>query len=334
LNMAKAQIYCTLDELINDLKLTGDESGLFDRIKQASAHLERLFRNWIPITESRYFLGNGGDLLKVDPILAATAITVDGEAITDYELQNPNSQNALWTNGPYTRIKYLSGAWSATDDIPDGYGNIVTGRWGIWEETEDKGITVTQLISDTDLDVSNGSLACIGMVLKIEDEQELVTSLGAGTSLTSKLNGAIDEEDDEITIDNGAEVLEGEVIQCGVEDIHIRKINGNVLGVDRGWNTTKRASHIDDSALKVYRTFNVTRGVNGTTAAAHTTKELYRMIVHAEVNWLCRQIAGLMRMKAASNFAGKAGNTELGETYYYNEFPRQIEDIRRNYRIY
>ncbi len=110
-------------------------------------------------------------------------------------------------------------------------------------------------------------------------------------------------------------------------------IVGNVLVLDRGWNRTTRKAHLDDASISVFRTFTVERGVNGTTAAIHSNKSISRCMVPWDVNWLCRQIAGLMRMKAASGFAGKIGNADTGETFYQNEFPDLIKKIERNYRI-
>jgi hypothetical protein len=83
----------------------------------------------------------------------------------------------------------------------------------------------------------------------------------------------------------------------------------------------------------VYRTFTVSRGVNGTTAAAHSSKAISRYMAPYDVNWLARQMAGLMWKKARSGFAGKVGNQELGEVFYQNEFPEQIKQVRANYRI-
>jgi len=37
--------------------------------------------------------------------------------------------------------------------------------------------------------------------------------------------------------------------------------------------------------------------------------------------------------KAETGFAGKTGNVELGEVFYHNEFPEQIEKVAKNYRI-
>jgi hypothetical protein len=89
----------------------------------------------------------------------------------------------------------------------------------------------------------------------------------------------------------------------------------------------------DELGRTVYRTVTATRAVNGTTAAAHSTAAASRYIPPADVNWLCRQMAGLMHKKAQSGFSGKVGNAELGETFYYNEFPGQIKEIQKNYRV-
>jgi hypothetical protein len=171
------------------------------------------------------------------------------------------------------------------------------------------------------------------MVLLAEDEQQLVSGLGSPTALTSLLEGDIAAADEQIYINDGAEVHEGEVIQISTEKMRIRIIAGDSLFVDRGWAKTTRQAHANNSAISVYRTYLVERGVNGTPVAAHTDKPLYRYIPPEDVNWLCRQIAGLMHMKAKSNFAGKTGSAETGETFYFNEFPGQVKEIAKNYRI-
>lgn len=320
--MTSAQIYCTLDELIGDLSLHGDEPGLYSRIQTASQFIRRRFGNFIPIVETRYFQGAGRDL-PIDPLLSVTQILNNGNVVSDYQL---HPLNRLWENGPYVRVYAESTNWD-DEDIQ------ITGAWGKWTGEVSLGVNVTQLVGDTTLVVSDGSILSIGAVVHVESEQELVTDLGAATVLTSLLNGAVDAADETITIDNGAEVHEGEVIQISTEQMRVRIKAGHVLRVDRGWNLTTRQSHADDAPISVYRTFAVTRGVNGTTAAAHSNKALSRYTPPDDVNWLCRQIAGLMHMKAKSNFAGKTGSAETGETFYFNEFPSQLKEIARNYRI-
>lgn len=317
-----AQIYCTLEEVIQDSGLNGDEPGLFSRIQAASRFINRKFGAFIPVLQTRNFQG-AGRILQVDPLLSVTSVYVGGVVLTDYEL---HPLNRFWNNGPYTRLYTEATHW-------DDDENLITGLWGKWEQLQSLGVTATQLIGASDLSVSNGSILSIGRVIRVEDEQELIIGMSSPTVLVSQLNGAITMADEQITIDNGSEVHEGEVIRISTEQMYIRMIVGNVLVVARGWNGTTKQAHLDNAPISVYRTFAVTRGVNGTTAAAHADKAVSYYVPPEDVNWLTRQIAGLMRMKAKSNFAGKVGNAETGETAYYNEFPGQIKDIARNYRI-
>jgi hypothetical protein len=319
-----AQIYCTVQDVINDMGLAGEDSQLYERVRMASDFIRRRIGFFIPITETRHFgVERDGDLLTT-ALLAVTSISNNGVTVSDYDL---HPVNRMWGNGPYVRIEQAS-AWADDDDVE------IAGRWGLYEETEAMAVSaVTQLLADTTLVVSNGSKVSPGMVVLVEAEQELVTGWSTATAATSKLNGALGADAEEVTVDNGAEFNAGEVIQVSTEDLYIRMIRGNVLVTKRGWNGTTRASHSDDSGITVSRTATVMRGVNGTTAAAHTSKAPSRYVVPWDVNWLVRQIAGLMRMKALSGFAGKTGNAELGETFYFNEFPSQIKQIERLYRI-
>lgn len=315
-----AQIYCTLDELIGDLGLNGNEPRLFDRIQSASRFIYRRLGQFIPTQETRSYQGNGTTSLVVDPLLSLTSITNNDTAISSFDLF---PLNGYWENGPHSRIE-ADVSWDVVE---------ATGAWGKYSETELIGETVTQLVGATTLSVANGTHISPGMVLLIESEQELVTGWGAASTATSLLDGAVDAAEEELIVDNGAEFNEGEVIQLSTEDCFIRMVRGNVLVVARGWNGTTKQSHLDNAAINVYRTATVTRGVNGTSAAAHASVAASRYLPPADVNWLCRQCAGLAVKKAASGFSGKVGNAELGETFYYNEFPSQIKDVKLNYRV-
>ncbi len=324
--MTFAQVYCTAKEVMNDLKISGfvDQADLMDRIKAASDIIRQKGGNFIPITETRKFGVDDprrrGDPLYIPPLLDLTTLVNDGTTIAsgDYILR---PLNRMWANGPYICIEsgYL---WGDDDDIE------ITGKWGKYDDSASLGATITQATAtETTLVVTDGSLISPGMVLLIESEQEYAAA-GAGgpgspaaSAATSKVNGAVTEVDEDITVDNGAEFHAGEVIQIGTEDIYIQKIGGNVLAVKRGWNGTTQAAHVDDSAIAVYRTFTVVRGVNGTTAAAHSAKAASQILVPETVNYLCRQIAALMRNKAESGFTGITGNNEMGSGKYYSEFP-------------
>jgi hypothetical protein len=320
--MKNAQLYCTLDELITDLNLNGIQPRLFDRIQAASRFINRRFGNFIPMVETSHFRDIGIRQLRLpSPILSIQGALNNGVAVTDYDLY---PENRYWQNGPYTRIEAQSFAWDEVE---------ITGHWGMYEETASLGESVSQLVGATTITVTNGYLLSPGMVLLIGDEQELVTGVSSPTAATSVLVGDITEADEEITVTDGSEFNEGEVIQLSTEDCCIRMIRGNTLVVARGWNNTTKAAYLNGSAIYVYRSYIVERGVNGTTAAAHESAALFRYAIPEDVNWLCRQIAGLMHKKAQSGFAGKVGSAELGETFYFNEFPGQGKEIARNYRI-
>lgn len=334
--METAQIYCTVGELADDLRLPGEEAALLDRVKQASAFVRNELGDFIPVTEARtYVPDESREILKVDPLLAITSITVDGTALTtsDYRLLPTNRH---WRNGPYTHIQRLDAEWGAEDEI------VITGRWGMYELTGATGVSGTLAAADTStLVLTNGAILSPGMVVLIETEQILVTAGNGGidspgtTAATSLTAEAIAVGDEEFNVDSGAEFKTGEVIRIGSEDMRILRITSNTLTVRRAYNNTAQAAHADDSAIGVYRTYNITRGVNGTTAAAHAAKAIYKFTIPEDVKWLTRQIAGLMRMKAASGFSGRAGNTELGEAFYVNEFPRyQVKEVKLHYRLW
>lgn len=326
--MSNAQIYCTVNELVADLKLNGDEPRLVQRIRESSQFITRRFGRFFPVSETRTLPGVSTETLDLGmPLLTITAVRVDGIVITDYTAK---PSDRCWENGPFTWLERDSG-WGATVEID--------GTWGLYDERIDQGITIDQLIGATTLVVSDGSLLSPGMVLSIGDEMELITAGNGGdrslaaTAATSLLNGAVDNASEIIPVDNGAEFHVGEVLQIDTEDLYIRKIGGNQLICHRGWNGTTKAAHVDDSPIAVYRTYTVTRAVNGTTATAHTAEIVERYLPPADVHWLALQIAALMRQKALTAFGGRAGNSDLGETFYVNEFPRQIADIQQNYSI-
>ena len=53
-------------------------------------------------------------------------------------------------------------------------------------------------------------------------------------------------------------------------------------------------------------------------------------MVPDSINHLCREMAGLMRMKAESGWTGVTGNAEMGSGRYYSEFPPNQMDIVLN----
>lgn len=335
----QAQVYCTAKEIITDQGLKGfDEyTDLMGKIEAASDILCRKKGNFIPIFDMLYFgarVGREDKPLEVKPLLNITSIKINDVSITDYILRPINRH---WSYGPYTSISRAS--WWPHDNEVE-----IAGPWGLYEMLESLGFSASQSTStETTLVTENGSLLSPGMVITIEDEQEYV-SAGSGspgspaaTTATSKVNIAagVAADDDEIPVDNGAEFFAGEVIQIDLEDIYITKIGGDDLSVQRGWNGTLPAEHDDDAEIRVYRTFKVVRGVNGTTAAIHDAEPVSRYVVPTILNYLCRQIAWLMKSKTESGFTGITGDSEMGSGKFYSEFPpNQINQVLDLFKIW
>lgn len=327
-----AQYFCTTADMIRDLKLSGDEPDLLGQIRAASQYLSNAVGNFIPVVETRTFYPNRHGELPINPLLVVLKIVNDTEELTaDAYSLHPGER--CYPHGPYARIHLKTGCWSPR-------GVHITAYWGKFEEIRPLSVDpVTQTDSATTLTLSNGSQAAAGMILLLDTEQELITG-GNGdgnspdpTQATSLVDGLISQPDEEIDVDDGTEFHRGEVIRLGTEDCMIRRIVGNTLVIARVWNGTTKSQHADDTPIYVYRTYAVERAVNGTGAMAHTDEPVYRYAVPDDVNWIARQVAGLMRMKAAVGFANKSGNADLGEVFYYSEFPNQINKIRSNYWV-
>jgi len=327
--MKTAQLYCTALEMIQDMGLSGFDASVIQHIRAASRTVEHEIGSFIPSSETRYFSG-GREILRIDPALAISKVVNDGVEVTDY-VRIPESPP--WSNGPFNALKRLLG-WAAN-------GVQITGSWGKYNEIVELGINATLAMGELQITVTNGAKLAPGMVLKIEDEQILIIS-GAGseespapTAAISTLTSFVEESDLLIPVSNGSEFFSGETIQIGLEDLFIRKVAENMLYVTRGWNHTPQAALQSGSTVKVYRSYGIDRGMNGTIDAAHANVALQRYAVPEDVNWLCRQIAGLMHLKAESKFAGRIGSTETGEAGYYSEFPpNQIDRVRNHYKVW
>jgi hypothetical protein len=311
--------------------------GISDRIHEASRAIQGMLGTFIPIQETRKIIAeyamDAEKPLKLPALLDAQTVKLNGAVLTDYRLQPANRH---WTHGPFSMLQRDCG-FERGDEIE------ITGLWGLYSETVDLDLSINQP-TDTEktLVTTNGGLISLGMILQLENEQELVVS-GKGSKnspapikAVSLLDGDLSDIPSEqlLKVDNGAEFFEGEVLRINSEDLHIERISGNELTVIRGWNDSLVKTHADNSEIYIYRTFGVVRGVNGTTAAAHINVYPKRYKVPDDLNWLCRQITGLMIMKAKSGFQGRTGNADSGESMYFSEFPtNQIKLIKENYSL-
>ncbi|NSW52204.1 MAG: hypothetical protein HPY85_06845 [Anaerolineae bacterium] len=332
------QRYANAQALADDLHLPGTK-GVGSYLKSASDLIrQRLGAGLIPVHETRSFPGNGEEMLAIDPVLSVESVTVVDDEGNESTLDTGDwvllPLYTLWRNGPKTVLRRKDGAcFSAYESV------MIVGAWGLYAETATiSGESVSQAIDASELAVANGTKLSEGMIVLVEDEQELVTGYGSPESATSVLNGAVSAGDTTITVDDGSEFHAGEVLLIGTERMRIELINDDDLAVTRGWDGTRESDHDDDAAIKVYRSYTVERGINGTSAAAHPedgvgTTALAVYLVPGDVEWICRQVAGLMLKKAQSSFAGRAGGDTMGEVFYYNEIPPQFDKILDQWHI-
>lgn len=334
-----AQSFCTLAELDEDLNLLGSEreARVLPKIKTASDFLQKHIGLFLPVTMTRKFNGGGKARLYIPPLLSITSI-VNNEvtlAANDYIAQ---PEKRYWPNGPYAWLDVdAPDATNLSTWLCEDEGVVVTGKWGLYELTASLGTTLGASMSDsaTTMQVGNGSKVSPGMIVLIGSEQIYIESTAAPTSAVTTITEATDSEISTLTLADGTLVNAGEIIRIGLEQKKTTDISGNDCAVVRGWNKTTRASHADNSNVDVYRTFNVTRGVNGTTAAAHVIgSAVYRQMIPDDVNMLCRKMAGRLLKDSQSGFSGVIGDPSMGQAQYLYILPHELEAIKRNYRIF
>lgn len=338
--MSIQQLFCSVAELVADMEKPGsDEVRLLQAIREASDVLQKEIGQFLPITQTTQMRGSGRVYLyPFPPILALTGSIVNDDNTLTLNTDFSFLRQA-WANGPYIGLELKHdaalGVWCNKD--PDSVS--IPCRAGFYERVVAIDATVQdsteQSNSQSTLKVSNGGKVSPGMVLKIGDEQELVTGWGDPTASVTALNGAITASDDIITVDNGALLNVGEVLRAGFEQMRIKDKRTHECFVDRGWNNTGQVAHADDVAVDVYRTVTVEREVNGTTAAAHAINTaISRYMVPDDILFLTKQIATLIINKARGGYAGKSGSGETGQVFYHDVFPRfEIERVKENYQL-
>lgn len=337
--MTNAFAYCTLQDLIDASDAPVPSNALHRAILPASRYLLGEIGQFIPTLESRRYRGETNvksRRLFVDPFTTLVSLINDDDTLTSTDYESlPLARH--WQDGPYSWLHVKDYAtqlsvWNFDDD-----GVLLTALFGLYEKVEALNTTLngSHNASVTTLAVNNGAKVSPGMVLYFDSEQIYVGDYDTPTSAITTLGAALDASSEIVTLIDGSTVKAGEIIRVNVEKMRVLDINGNTAYVLRGWDKTKQVSHTISANVDVYRTFNVTRGVNGTTAVSHSNAAaLSRYVVPEDINYLTVQIATLMLRKSATGFAGKTGNETLGTVFYAHEFPRdEIARVKSSYYI-
>ncbi len=339
--MAYKYAYCTVDEMAADQSDNGIGPDVLGRfIIPASQYLLAEIGQFFPMIETLHITGSGKETLFVPALLAVNGSIVNDEdtlVAADYILRaDENTDRPAWLNGPYLRIDADPDATNLSVWSAESNSVTIPGIWGLYRRAENTGATIGTQQSDTasTLVVDDGSKISLGMLLEIGSEWQFVNSFGAVSAATTLASG-LDGSSETVSLTSGAAVKVGEIIKVDFEQMKVLDIQTNSAFVARGWNKTKKASHLSGAAVSVYRTFGVDRAVNGSSAAAHLVGAVVsRLVMPDDINYLTRQIATLMFKKSQTGYAGRSGSPETGETFYTHEFPRDvIARVKSNYYI-
>jgi hypothetical protein len=329
--------------MVADLSPTtgGDEAAWMGHIREASRLIEEAFHApFIPYAEIKHFDGSGERMLKLTtPLLEITGTIMNWTTALTSADYLPTPCDRMWPNGPYTCFETapLAPHMAVWLEFKDGV--VVPGLWGLSEEIIDTGVTVQnttkQAAADKTLLVADGSKLSAGMVLFLDSlEQELITATGAPTAGVTTLSQAMGVADDVLTPANVAAANVGEMIRVDFEKMKIVDINTTQWSVYRNWNKTKAAAHLAAANVDVYRTFTVSRGVNGTTPADHLNGvEIFRYVPPADIGLLAKACAALAKKLADSQYAGRTGDAQLGQVFYNDVVNKaQLEQAQENYQ--
>lgn len=334
--MITSPCYCTREQVQSalDYKETARNQDQVDRAIQAAREavdglLHR--RSFLPVTATYYFSWPSDERsatwrlwLDDTELLSVSSLTSGGTVISapNYYLE-PQKYGP-----PYDRIE-LNRSGTAS------FGNATTPQRdiaiaGVWASSPDDRQLVTTTSealdsSETGVDVTNSTYIGVGDTILVDSERMLVL----GKTLASvDICGAIDasKADTGFSVFTGTQFRVGEVIQIDTEQMRIIEIAGNALTVQRAWNGTPLAAHVNGSGVWAYRTLEVARGALGTTAASHNTSgNLYVQRVPPIINELAIAEASNYLLQESSGYGRTVGSGE-NETQYTGAGLKKIRE--------
>lgn len=330
------QLYCTLNDLEQDLTLRGGGASLVDKIKAASRMVAMEIGRFQPVKETRVLKGNQTTQLYIPPLIGSSALAIvnDGTSLVsgDYLLR-PSGRH--WDNGPYSWLDIATDATNLTRWCDEEDGISITDLFGLYHEQVALDLTLGAAMnaSQTTMQVNDGSKVSPGFLAVIGDETLAVLSDGSPSTSVTTLAAELSADDESATFTSGAAVQIGEILRISFEKVKVLDINSNAVYLARGWEGTLRSTHANGAAVDAYRTFNVLRGVNGTTAASHdNAAAILQQTVPADVNFLTRKIAGRMLLDAQGGFKSRLDDeTGTGTRLYI--LPHELENLKKTYRV-
>lgn len=337
--MTIQQVFCSVNDILSEGEFAGtDEARLYQAIREASDVIKEELGWFIPVRQTIKMRGSGNRVIyPFPPVLSLTGSIVNDETAlvenTDFIFQR-----AMWANGASLGIELLSNSPNAASWCADDPDSVQIPCYsGLYSRAQKTGATLAATINSTaeTLTVSNGAKVSPGMVLKLDDEQVLVTGWGDPTEEVCWLFEALDSTSDELETDDGDALYIGETIRIDFEKMRLTAQRSDRFSARRGWGNTRQSLHVVESPVDVYRTVTIERGVNGTAAAEHNSGiDLYRYSVPDNVLKLTKKMAVLGMNQSNTGYAGRSGDADQGTVYYHDLYPRwDLERLKNEYWI-
>lgn len=219
-------------------------------------------RSWRPT-------GRGGRLWFPREVIAVTAMTFDGLAVTGFALE-PRFEGPpyLWADltdatqaAPGNGIVAVTGTWGHTDASRLA-ANLVGGV----------NASVTTIAVDDASTFGTYDLIAVGTERMVVTGRELDDT---GTTLAG--NPVAGAGDTTVAVVDGTKVHPGETVTVDAERMLVLDVAGNDLLVRRAVDGTALAAHTSTSTVYAHRSLTVERGALGTTAASHSDgDDVYR----------------------------------------------------------
>jgi hypothetical protein len=173
---------------------------------------------------------------------------------------------------PYTSMELNRASNAAFGNGPTPQRDVaITGPYGYNLDTAPAG-TLGVAVADTTgttVTVANGAAAGVGDVIVIGSERMLLADKSVVSTGQIQQGSLTDKNNDQVVgIPNGLLYAVGEVVVLDAESMLVTNTAAASLTVKRAWDGTTLAAH---SAAPIYspRSWTVTRGALGTTAATH-----------------------------------------------------------------
>lgn len=175
------------------------------------------------------------------------------------------------------------------------------------------GGNINNLVTTLVLNPSSGVFNVgVGSIILIGTERMIVLDRrmsDTGQNLVTNMNSS--QDDKIVDVADGTQFAVGETILLGPERMKIQDIAGNNLIVERAFDGSILAAHTAPEDIYALRTFTVSRGRLGTTAASHNLNDLVYHHDFAQlvglVNELCIAEATVLLEAATGGYAREVG---------------------------